>query len=77
MTVRFPPSRTKSSIGHNSALLCGIFSPSQKQKKGPALRDKPRTEQFGEDFVIQHPVITGLAEWGTTFVAVVRKMFTY
>ena len=50
--------------------------PSEEQKKGSAFTDKPRTEQFGEDFVIQRIFITGLAEWGTTFVAVVRCLHT-
>lgn len=49
----------------------------RSKKKGSAFRDKPRTEQFGEDLVIHHVFMTGLAEWGTTFVAVVSQMFTY
>lgn len=48
-----------------------LLLPSEEQKKESAFRDKPRTEEFGEDFVIEH--ITGLAEWGTIVVAVVRR----
>lgn len=58
-------------------LVCDIFLPSEKKKKGSAFRNKPSTEQLGEDFVIQHLFIRDLVEQGTTLAAVVRQGFAH
>lgn len=50
--------------------MVSLSLPSEKKKKGSAFRNKPRTKQLGEDFVIQH--VRGLVERGTTFAAAVK-----
>lgn len=55
--------------------MVSLSLPPEKKKKGSAFRNKPRTKQLGEDFVIQH--VRGLVERGTTFAAAVRQRFAY
>lgn len=73
ITVKFLPYRTKCFCLLYDFSLCH----QQSKRENQHLETSSRAELFREKFVIQYIFIMGLAEWGTTYWAVLGQMCTY